>query len=218
MMQGAEAKTVTKRLLLATANAGKIVEISTQLKACGIDVVGLPQDYESPVEDGGTCQANVQIKADAARRDPRFRGMMILADDSGLFVEGHPDLLGVNTSEFIKDHPGKDTKDYSQAFAALHKLVGEKPKRAYYYAILRLIDAQGQVHVFEGRMEGTVRFDQPSGSHGFAYDPVFYPDVLNDDGKPLVSIANLSQAEKSKISHRGQAMAKLVAFLDDVKN
>jgi XTP/dITP diphosphohydrolase len=184
------------RLLLATRNEHKLREFSRLLP--GIELDPLPAGAESPEETGETYAENALIKARAA---VRATGRAAFADDSGIEAEALGWLPGVRTARFA----GEGASDEEN----LAKLQREAPvgSRLRYVCVIALVEPDGAEHVFEGRCEGVVAA-QRAGTGGFGYDPIFVPDEA-----PGRTMAELSDAEKDAISHRGRAARGLLAWL-----
>jgi XTP/dITP diphosphohydrolase len=189
-------------VILATSNLHKVGEMRDLLP--GIDLGPLPAGYESPVEDGDTFTANALIKARAAHT---ALGGEVIADDSGIEAED----LGGDPGIYSARYAGEGASDE----ANLDKLLREVDsagggRRARYVCALVLIDSDGAEHVFEGTCEG-VLLRERRGAGGFGYDPIFVPDETGrDDDRTM---AELSPAQKNRISHRGQAARLLAAHL-----
>ncbi|HET8755972.1 MAG TPA: RdgB/HAM1 family non-canonical purine NTP pyrophosphatase [Solirubrobacteraceae bacterium] len=175
------------RLLLATRNDHKLREFARLLRTVELDP--LPDGLESPVEDGDTYAANALIKARAAAR---ATGRAAIADDSGIEAQALDGAPGVRTARFA----GEDATDQEN----LDKLGREAPAGTglRYVCVIAHVDPDGSEHLFEGTTCGTVA-SAPAGSGGFGYDPLFVPD-----GETR-TMAELSDAEKDAISHRGRA-------------
>ena len=186
------------RLLLATRNAHKLREFERLLPAVALDP--LPGAVDTPPEDGDTYAANALIKARAAAA---ATGRAAIADDSGIEAEALGWAPGVRTARFAGEH-ATDTEN-------LAKLAAEAPagSRLRYVCVIAHVDPDGNERVFEGTTEGTVA-DAPRGERGFGYDPLFVPDDGAGDGRTM---AELSDAEKDAISHRGRAARALAEWL-----
>jgi XTP/dITP diphosphohydrolase len=187
------------RLLLATRNAHKLREFERLLPALGLDP--LPDGIELPPEDGGTYAANALIKARAA---VAATGRAAIADDSGIEAEALGWAPGVRTARFAGEH-ATDREN-------LAKLAAEAPagSRLRYVCVIAHVDPHGAEQTFEGTTEGTVANAQ-RGERGFGYDPLFVPDDGPPDG---LTMAELTDAEKDAISHRGRAARALTGWLD----
>ena len=184
------------RLLLATRNAHKLREFERLLDAVAVDP--LPDGVDTPPEDGDTYAANALIKARAA---VAATGRASIADDSGIEAEALGWAPGVRTARFAGEH-ATDGEN-------LAKLGAEAPigSRLRYVCVIAHVDADGAERTFEGTTDGTVA-DAPRGDGGFGYDPLFVPD--GGDGRTM---AELSDAEKDAISHRGRAARALAEWL-----
>jgi XTP/dITP diphosphohydrolase len=185
-------------LVLASRNPHKAREFGALLE--GIEVVALPDDVELPPERGETFAANALPKARAAAA---ATGRVAFADDSGIEAAALGGAPGVLSARFAGEH-ASDADN-------LAKLVAEAPPGSAlaYVCVIALVDPEtGEELTFEGRCTGTVA-QAPRGTGGFGYDPVFVPDD-RDDGRTM---AELTQAEKDAISHRGRAARALLAHL-----
>jgi XTP/dITP diphosphohydrolase len=186
------------RLVLATRNAHKLREFERLLPSVALEP--LPDDVETPPEDGDTYAANALIKARAAAR---ATGRAAIADDSGIEAAALDGAPGVRTARFA----GEDATDQEN----LAKLGREAPAGTAlrYVCVIAHVDADGSEQVFEGTTTGAVA-DAPRGSGGFGYDPLFVPDDEPADGRTM---AELTDAEKDAISHRGRAARALEEWL-----
>lgn len=184
------------RLLLATRNAHKLREFERLLPGVALDP--LPDDAPTPEETGGTYAENALIKARAAAQ---ATGRPAFADDSGIEAEALGWRPGVRTARFAGEHANDQLN--------LAKLHEEAPagSRLRYVCVIAHVTPEGAQHVFEGRCTGTLAAT-PSGTGGFGYDPLFVPDEA-----PGRTMAELPDAEKDAISHRGHAARALLAWL-----
>ena len=186
------------RLVIATHNPGKLVEIGDLVRPFGIDVVsagslGLPE----PEETGDTFIANAALKALAAAT---ASGLPALADDSGLCVNALDGAPGIYSARWAGPN-----KDFAVAMHKINTLIGPHPDRAgQFVAALALAWPDGEVVTFEGRLNGTVVWP-PRGERGFGYDPFFQPD-----GQSL-TCGEMEPEAKHAISHRALAFRQLVA-------
>jgi XTP/dITP diphosphohydrolase len=164
----------------------------------GVPLDALPPGAESPEETGETYAENALIKAHAAAR---ATGREAIADDSGIEAEALGWRPGVRTARFA----GLNATDQEN----LDKLHREAPagSRARYVCVVAHVTPDGQEHLFEGRVAGTLAAE-PRGVGGFGYDPLFVPDEA-----PGRTMAELSDAEKDAISHRGHAARALLDWL-----
>ncbi len=184
------------RLLLATRNAHKLREFGRLLP--GVELDGLPADGEGPAETGETYAENALIKAHAAAR---ATGRAAIADDSGIEAEALGWQPGVRTARYAGENAGD-----AENLAKLHdEAPAGSPLR--YVCVIAHVTPQGAERLFEGRCTGTLA-PHPRGTGGFGYDPLFVPDDA-----PGRTMAELSDAEKDAISHRGHAARALLAWL-----
>ena len=189
------------RLIVATRNDHKLRELSQILS--GIELVPLPTKVELPPEDGDTFAANALIKARATHR---ACGEAAIADDSGISARALGGRPGVRSARFA----GEDATDQENLGLLISELADEEDRGVAYVCALAHVAADGTETVVEARCEGTLILE-PRGSRGFGYDPAFVPlDTGPDDGRTM---AELSDAEKHSISHRGRAARKLAEKL-----
>ena len=185
------------KLVLASRNPHKARELSALME--GLEVVALPDEVQLPPETGETFAANALPKARVAARATRLAAF---ADDSGIEAGALGGAPGVRSARFAGEGASDDDN--------LAKLIAEAPPGSplAYVCVIALVDpATGEERTFEGRCTGTMA-PAPRGTGGFGYDPVFVPD--GGDGRTM---AELSQAEKDAISHRGRAARALLEHL-----
>jgi len=192
------------RVVLASANAGKLRELQELLAGCGMEV--LPQsafDIAAPEEDGRTFADNALLKA---RYASRASGLPAIADDSGLEV----DALGGRPGIYSARYAGTERSDEANKLKLLGELAGV-PAAA---RTARFRCAMAYVHsaddpaplVSEAAWEGVIGFEQ-RGSGGFGYDPLF---VVAGGTR---TAAEMPAAEKNQVSHRAQALKALVGLI-----
>jgi XTP/dITP diphosphohydrolase len=186
------------RLVLATRNDHKLRELGRMLR--GIALEPLPAGVELPPEDGDTFAANALGKARAAAA---ALGRPAIADDSGIEAAALDGAPGI----FSARYAGPDATDAEN----LDKLRAEAPAGSglRYVCVMAYADPAGEERAFEGVCGGRLAADA-RGSGGFGYDPAFLPDDLAD-GRTM---AELTDAEKDAISHRGRAARALLAWLE----
>ncbi|PTR23971.1 XTP/dITP diphosphohydrolase [Luteibacter sp. OK325] len=190
------------RLVLASGNAGKVVELEQLLAGSGVQLVPQTALGVSDAEETGlTFVENALIKA---RHAARATGMPALADDSGICV----DALGGAPGLYAARYAGKHGDSAANNAKLLHELAGvpTEKRSAYFIAVLvvlRHADDPAPL-VAEGRWHGRI-LEAPRGAGGFGYDPLFLPD-----GHAL-GAAELDPALKNRLSHRGQALEVLKA-------
>jgi XTP/dITP diphosphohydrolase len=193
------------KLVLASGNRKKIAELQEILGNFGIEVV--PQnafDVPEAEETGTTFVENAIIKA---RNACRHTGLPAIADDSGIEVDALNGAPGVYSARFS----GADATDEKNNALLVEKLrdVAEEKRTARYHAVLVLMRHADDPTplIAHGSWEGKIIL-APRGSNGFGYDPHFFVPELN------LTAAELSADEKHARSHRGKALAQLVALLE----
>ena len=195
-----EASSSGRAVVLATRNAHKVIEMKRLLEPAGIAVEPLPDEVELPPEEGATFADNALVKAQAAAADT---GRPAIADDSGIEAAALGGAPGVRSARFA----GPSATDEQN----LEKLVLEAPadsRLRYVCALAYVNPLTGEERVFFGDCRGRLARARV-GSNGFGYDPVFVPDATGDDR----TMAELTDAEKDAISHRGHAVRALTRWL-----
>lgn len=191
------------RLLVATHNPGKAVEIAALLDG-NYDVVTMSdQNLPEPDETETTFCGNALLKA---RHAADASGLVALADDSGLSVRALDGAPGIFSARWAGPE-----KDFSHAMAKVEQRleeIGSDDRTAWFTSALAVAWPQGPAVVVEGRVDGTLTFP-PRGDRGFGYDPIFIPE-----GGDL-TFGEMEPAAKEAISHRTRAFAKLRAALID---
>ena len=190
-------------LLLATRNAHKTREFC-EILGCDFTVRDLSAEPEAPAieETGATFAENAILKALGISK--RFPGLVV-ADDSGLEV----DALGGAPGVFSARYAGRDATDaenITRLLSELRKFPNAEPFVARFRCVLAVTRDGELLNTVEGVVEGTI-VASPRGSFGFGYDPIFQP---TGSGK---TFAELSPAEKNKISHRAEAIRALRSVL-----
>lgn len=213
------------RIIFATANPGKLREAA--------EVLGPDYEIVSPAslgitedipETGSTLQENSLQKA---RYLFERTGLPCFADDTGLEVDALGGAPGIHTARYAG--PGHDSQaNMDKLLAELVRVEdrGKNPpdplgrcaptasdkrpandRRARFHTVVTLILADGQPRFFEGFCEGSIAW-QKAGCGGFGYDPVFLPDAY-----PGRTLAEVSEAEKNAVSHRGRAVRAMAGWL-----
>ena len=185
------------KLVLATRNAHKARELATLLAPH--EVAPLPDDVELPPETGETFLDNAIDKARAAAL---ATGLPAIADDSGIEAEALGGRPGVRSARYAGEH-ATDGEN-------LDKLRAEAPPGSglRYVCVVAYIEPGTAPRTFAGPCEGRMA-EEPRGDGGFGYDPVFVPA----DGDDTRTMAELSDEEKDRISHRGRAVREAAAWL-----
>ena len=189
------------RLVLATRNPGKVAELQARLGPLGVDLVSAA-DLGAPevVEDADTLRGNADKKARALAR---HTGLPALADDTGLEVDALGGAPGVYSARFA----GPDADDAANRRKLIADLDGIADRAARFRTVLVFVDRDGQALAFDGVCEGVIT-EGEVGDGGFGYDALFRP--ADGDGR---TFAQMSTAEKNRISHRGRALDAFVAWL-----
>ena len=187
-------------IVLASRNPHKLAEMRRLFEPAGITIAELPPEVELPPEDALAFADNAVPKARAAAA---ATGLPSIADDSGIEAAALSGAPGVRSARYA----GADATDEEN----LEKLVAEvsSDSRLRYVCALAYVDpATGDERVFFGDCRGRMARAR-AGSNGFGYDPVFVPDATGDDR----TMAELSDAEKDAISHRGHAVRALLRWV-----
>ena len=187
-----------KRLVIASHNPGKVVEIEELLSPWSIDVVSAAElNLPEPEETGDSFVANAKLKADAAAFGANLPA---LADDSGIAVSALGGAPGIYSARW-----GGPEKDFNAAMARVNREIeGADDRRARFVCALALTWPDGHSEIFEGEVWGDLVWP-PRGAKGFGYDPMFVAD--GDTG----TFGEIDAAEKHARSHRADAFRKLIA-------
>lgn len=186
------------KIVLATSNPHKVEEINAITKDLGVEFI-LPPDGFDPIEDGDTFENNAFLKAKEANR---LTNMPTLADDSGLCVDSLGGLPGIFSARYADTQKDKIKKLLDEL-----KDVPAGKRNAKFVCAMAFLDKNGEV-IFSDRGEchGKIGFEA-KGKNGFGYDPIFIVNGYN------LTMAELSEEEKNKISHRAVALSKFIKFL-----
>jgi XTP/dITP diphosphohydrolase len=196
---------MAEKFVLATHNPSKLKEMSAILADFGVEVVS-PKDIgiEVDVEETGTTFAeNAMLKAKAICK---AANLPAIADDSGLCV----DALNGGPGVYSARYGGEELDDRGRYTLLLNSMRGQTTRAAHFTCSVACAFPNGDALTAEGQVQGTIAF-APMGDGGFGYDPIFfYPPLAKTFGQ-------LTAEEKSKISHRGKALAefseKLATYL-----
>lgn len=194
-------------IVLATHNRNKVQELQTMLSdQYQVMTMGDVGFHEEIAETSETFVGNAILKAVAVYDflQQRKRKYIVVAEDSGLCVEALGGRPGVYTARY----GGKDCNDSEKRQKLLAELEGEEHRAAQFVCALACLPADSNKLVyFTGETQGKITTEE-RGEHGFAFDKVFYSDVL---GK---TFAEATQAEKDSVSHRGDAIRQLREYLE----
>jgi XTP/dITP diphosphohydrolase len=195
-------------ILLASGNQHKVEELRFLLSKTDWQVKSLHDfpDYVAPPEDGDSFLANAAIKAVHAAR---YSGMLTMADDSGLQVEALAGAPGIYSARFA----GEDKNDGANNSKLLHLLenVPAAGREAQFVCAIVIAGPCGVVFETQGFCRGQISFS-PAGEEGFGYDPIFF---LPQYG---CTMAQLPAEKKNSISHRADALQKVLPVLKNFKN
>lgn len=189
-----------KRIVVATANAGKVRELAHALASLGCTLV-TQRGIASVAETGATFVENALIKARHAASES---GLPAIADDSGLVVPALGGAPGIRSARFA----GEDATDAENNAKLLAALGGIRDRQAHFYCALVHLTTPGDPapSIATARWEGVIA-EEPRGDNGFGYDPHFLIPAL---GK---TAAELAVDDKNALSHRGQACRRLASLL-----
>ncbi|HCH69829.1 MAG TPA: non-canonical purine NTP pyrophosphatase, RdgB/HAM1 family [Colwellia sp.] len=195
------------KIVLATGNQGKVKELAILLAAHQLEII--PQsDFNVPdvAETGTTFVENAIIKA---RHAAKITGLPAIADDSGLEVDALEGAPGVYSARYASDmieNPSDD--DNTNKLLNALKNVPEEQRNARFHCVLVYMQHENDPNpiICHGVWQGSISRTK-QGNQGFGYDPVFWQNDLK------LSSAQLPRDVKNKLSHRGQALARLVKKL-----
>lgn len=189
-----------KKICFATNNANKLKEISLALPH--LEIVGLKDIgcIEELPETQNTLKGNSLQKAKFVFDK---YGVDCFADDTGLEIEA----LGGEPGVYSARYAGIGCDSEENMLKVLANLDGEINRSAQFKTVITLIEG-GVETFFEGQVKGVIRREKV-GVEGFGYDPIFEPDSYN------ITFAEMSMEEKNKISHRGKAVRKMIAYLSE---
>ena len=192
-----------KKLLIATNNKGKVIELQDLLKDTGIELV-TPADINLDLdvdEDGTTYAENAAKKAQAF---VHASGLISLADDSGLEVDALDGAPGLYSARY---HPKPGANDADRRAYMLENLQGKpQPWTAHFHATIAIAVPEQDVYVVEGNCYGEI-IPEERGTGGFGYDPIFLFPALNR------TMAELEMEEKNRLSHRAKAVMNVIPVL-----
>jgi len=182
------------RLVLATGNSNKVLELQTALQ--GWEIIPKPRDLDVE-ETGTTFLANAQLKA---QQVAAVTGELALGEDSGLEIValgGQPGIYSARWGE----------SDQERIARVLRELNGVIDRRARFVSAIVIASPTAVLHQVMGECAGEI-LEAPRGTGGFGYDPVFYYPPLG------LTLAEMTREQKQQISHRGQALQQLLPWLN----
>ena len=191
------------KLVLATHNAGKVIEIAALFAPLGVEVVSAGDlGLDEPEETENTFAGNARIKAHAAAK---ASGLPALSDDSGIEIDALDGAPGVYTADWAETPTGRDfTLAMTRAWEECEAKNAPEPRTARFCCTLCLALPDGSDAIYAGKAEGRLTWPM-RGEHGFGYDPMFVPEGYD------ITFGEMDPAEKHKISHRADAFAKFLA-------
>jgi XTP/dITP diphosphohydrolase len=196
------------RVVLASRNAHKLIELRRILEQVGLDIdlVGTDEfpDLPDVDETGSSFVANALLKA---REVCAFTGLPAIADDSGISVDALNGMPGIYSARWAGTH-GDDVANLNLLIAQLDHVAPNKRGAAFHCAAA-IVTPQGDERVVEGILEGTLLTER-RGSRGFGYDPIFVPLGYE------VTTAEMSDDQKDSMSHRGRALAALAPVIEQL--
>jgi XTP/dITP diphosphohydrolase len=197
------------KLVLASGNAGKLIEMREVLGDLAIELIAQGElGVEDAEETGATFVENAILKA---RHASRISGLPALGDDSGICVDALGGAPGLLSARYAGEH-GNSVANIAKLLEAMTD-VPEAERGAHFFCVIVLLrhaDDPAPL-IAEGRWHGRI-LDAPRGTGGFGYDPVFF-DPQRDAGA-----AELDSVEKNRISHRGRALLRLREVLADAQS
>jgi XTP/dITP diphosphohydrolase len=189
-------------LWVATGNKGKLIEFRTLLPQFEIHAQSELAVFASPPENGQTFLDNARIKARALKSVKT--GVWVVADDSGLCVEGLNNLPGVHSARYAG--PKATDMENTAKLMKMMSLRSAHNRNAKFVCTMCVYSPEGKEFVVEGEILGKIS-EKVRGTDGFGYDPVFIP---NGEEK---TFAEIGLTKKNQISHRAQAIRKLTEIL-----
>jgi XTP/dITP diphosphohydrolase len=190
-----------KKIIFATGNPNKIKEVkellNNKFEIIGLQDIGCQEDIP---ETQPTIEGNALQKA---RYVVDNYDVNCFAEDTGLEIESLNMAPGVYSARYA----GEQRSSEDNMNLVLEKLKNQDNRKARFKTVVALI-IDGEEFTFEGIVNGKIAFEK-TGKDGFGYDPIFLPE----DQK--ISFAEMGSAEKNEISHRGRAVRKLIAWLED---
>ena len=184
------------KIILASSNEHKVKEINAIVAGTGIEFILPPAGFD-PIEDGETFEENSLIKAKEAWKLGRT---WTLADDSGLCIDVLKGAPGIHSARYAETPQARIDR-------VLNEMDGVEERSARFKCCMTLINPQGEVAFsYTGVCEGSI-INEQRGINGFGYDPIF---LLDGSDKTM---AELSEDEKNKVSHRGKALEAVLSYI-----
>lgn len=186
------------QLVIATHNQGKLEEFADLMRGRDIGLVGAGHlGLGEPEETESSFVGNARIKAHAAAQ---AAGLVAMADDSGLCVDGLDGAPGVHTADWAAGPGGRDFgRAMERVWLGLERVGAPEPRRARFMCTLVVAWPDGHEEIFAGAVAGRVVWP-PRGALGHGYDPIFVPDGH------AVTFGEMDRWAKNRISHRAAAL------------
>ncbi|MDP2013648.1 MAG: RdgB/HAM1 family non-canonical purine NTP pyrophosphatase [Actinomycetota bacterium] len=196
------------RLVLASRNSHKIIEMRRILTELGLDIelVGTDEfpDLPDVEETGSSFAANAILKA---REVCEYTGLPAIGDDSGLSVDALNGMPGIYSARWAGTH-GRDQDNLKLLIAQLDHVPAGRRGAAFHCAVA-VATPEGDERIVEGVVEGSL-IGEPRGANGFGYDPIFVPTGFE------ITTAEMSDGDKDSISHRGRALRAIAPVLAEL--
>lgn len=190
------------KLVFATHNSNKLKEIQQLLpefiELISLDMLGCMDEIP---ETANTLEGNAKLKADFITNTYQ---LPCFADDTGLLVNS----LNAEPGVYSARYAGEQNDSQANMAKLLNNLKNKEDRTAHFKTVIAL-NINGETHIFEGKVIGEITTSQ-KGNHGFGYDPIFKPNGYKE------TFAELPLSIKNSISHRGQAVQKLIAYLNNI--
>lgn len=200
------------KIVFATGNKDKMAEIREIMDDLGFEVSSMKEEgiESDPEENGASFEENALIKARAVHEICVEKGIeaIVLSDDSGLEIDCLNKEPGIMSARYL----GRDTsyEEKNRNLIERTDATGDSERTARFVCAVAAVFPDGTEKVVRGTIEGTVAHT-PSGNHGFGYDPIFYVPEFG------CTTADLSNEEKNRVSHRGNALRMMKEILTEIK-
>lgn len=192
------------KLVIATANKHKLIEIQNIFKDSAKEILPMPADIGEIIEDGNSFIENSLIKAKAVYNHTKLPS---LADDSGICINALNGEPGIYSARYGGENLGY--KEKMQLI--LDKLKNQNDRTAYFITSAVCVLDDNYYIALEGRVDGII-VESPKGFDGFGYDPIFKPNGYD------ITYAEMTLEQKNSISHRAIAMNKMKEILYNINN
>lgn len=192
------------KLVIATANKHKLIEIKNIFKDSAKEILPMPSDIGEIIEDGNSFIENSLIKAKAVYK---YTKLPSLADDSGICINALNGEPGIYSARYGGENLGY--KEKMQMI--LDKLKNTNDRTAYFITSAVCVLDDNYYIALEGRVDGII-VESPKGFDGFGYDPIFKPNGYD------ITYAEMTLEQKNSMSHRAIAMNKMKEILYNINN